>query len=137
MVVVVPGDCYVPLLFLGTNAVLVCLHQSVSPDDQPRCISFVLMWDKVCALVHDGILVLIQDKVSYCWGEVVCSIVLCQSVGQEFLLILYCFWWGNGSAALWILSILLKGLGVSGPLEDRCFWMIIGWFLFWSGTARP
>ena len=91
MMVVVPGDCDMPLLFLWTNAVLVCLPQSFLPDDQPHCISVLLMQDKVHALLRDDIFVLVQDEVSFCWEEVVRSIVLCRSAGQEFLLICTCF----------------------------------------------
>ena len=87
MVVVVPVDCDMPLLFLRTTAVLVCLLQSFSPNNRPHCISFALVQDEVCALVQDEIFVLIQDKFSFCCGELVRSIILCWSVVWEFLLV--------------------------------------------------
>lgn len=91
MVVVVSVDCDVPLHFLRTTALLVCLLQSFLPNNQPHCISFALMQDKVCALVQDEIFVLVQDEISFCCGEVVCSIILCRSVVWEFLLVWTCF----------------------------------------------
>ena len=51
------------LLLFWAATILVRLHRSLVPDDQPLCVSFTLVRDEVCVLVRDKIFVLVQGEI--------------------------------------------------------------------------
>jgi hypothetical protein len=121
------------LLLFWTGTILVCLLRSLVPDDQPLCVSFLLVRDKVCVLVWDKIFALVMDEISF--G--VSSTSLGRSDERSLSLDGACFWRCGWRKNFWPPPVLLDEDGVSDLMMGELSGVDVGWFPLGSGIIRP